>query len=90
MFFARCIIQLKHNPNNYKRISSNKSLRKLSSIRDTFVPTRKRWCLIRPIVDDNVDDNDTVIYGRDGVESDLSCRCKREAIEWPSGPVSID
>lgn len=26
--------------------------------------------------------------GRDG--SDLSCRCKREAIEWPSGPVSIE
>lgn len=28
--------------------------------------------------------------GGDGDESDFSCRCKREAVDWPSGPVSID
>lgn len=35
----------------------------------------------------------TLRYGDtkgDGDESDLPCCCKRQAIEWPSGPVSID
>lgn len=72
---------------NYKRISPNESRKKLSSIRDTFVPTRKRWCSIRPIVDDDIEV--PVIY-IEGGETAMKAIClvaaKREAIERPSGP----